>query len=124
MTPDDKADRAPLGAQEPSLVEMVRLLAGNARLLAEAEVELRKAQAAFIARHAKRIALLVVFGLFFAFFALMALVVGLLLALTPLVGGWGAMAIVVVALALLTGLCALGAVSGAKAIARGLKGPQ
>lgn len=122
MTPDDTKPGRTAGGPEPTLAEMVRMLLGNARLLAEAEVELRKAQAAFVARHAKRIALLVVLALFFLFFLLMALVVGLLLALTPLIGGWGAMGVVMLALALALGLSLRGALRGVKAIARGLKG--
>ncbi|WP_408587981.1 phage holin family protein [Novosphingobium sp.] len=124
MTPNDTDTGAEPAAGTPdlTLIDMVRLLVGNGRLLAEAEVELRKAQAAFVARRAKRIALQVVLALFFLFFALMALVVGLIVALAPLIGGWGAMILVVLALIALTGLCAMGAVRGAKAIAQGLKG--
>jgi len=123
VTPDD-TEAGPFVSKgsDPTLIEMVRLLVGNARLLAEAEVELRKAQAAFVARHAKRIALLVVLALFFLFFLLMALVVGLLLALTPLIGGWGAMGVVLLALGIATGLCVRGALRGVKSIARGIKG--
>jgi hypothetical protein len=44
------------------------------------------------------------------FFVLMALVVGLLLALAPLLGAWGALAAVVLGLLALTGLCVLGVV--------------
>jgi len=52
----------------------------------------------------------------------MALVVGLLLALAPLIGPWGALAVVLTGLLVLTGLCLLGVLSSVRAVARALKG--
>lgn len=121
---DARTGAGPADADGPTLIAMLRSLTGNLRLLAEAEVELRKSQAAFVAGHAKRIALMAVLALFFLFFLLMALVVGLLLALNPLLGGWGAMGVVALALLVLTGACVLAVVRGTKALVRGLKGER
>jgi hypothetical protein len=52
----------------------------------------------------------------------MALVVGLLLALAPLIGPWGALAVVLLGLLGLTGLCLLGVIRRVRAVGRALEG--
>jgi hypothetical protein len=102
------------GAEPPSLVQLLRALIENAQLLIEAETGYWRKALAFALRRAKSVALLGVLALFFLFFTLMALVVGLLLALAPLIGAWGALGLVTALLALATGGCGWLAVRRAK----------
>ena len=51
------------------------------------------------------------------------LVVGLLLALAPLIGPWGALAVVVGGLLAVTALCALGMVRRIGSVRKALRGP-
>lgn len=99
-------------AAERSLVEDVRQLVEDGRTLLEAELAYQKSRAAVAGASAGGIAGWGALALALVFFALMALVVGLLIALAPLVGGWGATAIVVL------GLIAAAAISGAVAARR------
>jgi len=92
-------------AEPPSLATLLRALIEDAQTLAEAELGYWRTALGFAVARIKTIALLLVGALFFAFFALMALVVGLLLALAPLIGAWGAMALVTVVLALVATWC-------------------
>lgn len=83
----------------------------DGQTLIEAELAYQKARAVYAWQRGKGIALLLVMGLFFAFFALMALVVGLIIALVPLLTAWGAMAVVTLLLALAAGICTIVAIS-------------
>lgn len=83
----------------------LRSLAREARALAEAEIAFQKSRAAYAGSEAKNIALLGVAAAVFLFFAVMALVVGLVLALAPLLTPWGSMAVVTLGLLLVTALC-------------------
>lgn len=87
------------GAADPEglapLIEDVRQLAADARTMAEAELAYQKSRGIVAAGAAKSIAIHGALAGALAFYALGALVVGLLLALTPLVTAWGATAIVV-----------------------------
>ncbi|MEO0032352.1 MAG: hypothetical protein RIS94_2110 [Pseudomonadota bacterium] len=98
-------------AAGPSLSEDLRALLEDGQTLVEAELSFQRQRVAFGWNRAKSIALLLVGALFLAFFVLVALVVGLLLALTPLVGAWGALGIVTLALIAGTALCFFTAVS-------------
>jgi hypothetical protein len=100
-------------AEAPSLATLLRALIEDVQTLVEAEAGFLRAALAYALNRAKSIALLLVLALFFAFFTLMAIVVGLLLALAPLIGPWGALGLMTVALGL------LGAVSLRLAIRRG-----
>jgi fatty acid desaturase len=88
--------------KEASLVTLLRALIEDTQSLVEAEAGYWRAALAYALGRAKNIALLLVLALFFAFFTLMAIVVGLLLALAPLIGAWAALALVAVTLGLLT----------------------
>jgi hypothetical protein len=90
---------------DPLLVERVRALIDNGQTLAEAELAFQKARIGFALGRAKSILLLLVLALFGAFFTFVALVVGLLLALTPLVGAWAALGLVGLGLLLMTVAC-------------------
>ncbi len=91
-------------AAERSLVDDVRQLVDDGRTLLEAELAYQKSRAAVAGAGARGIAGWGALALGLVFFALMALVMGLLLALTPLLGGWGAMLLVVLGLLVAAGL--------------------
>lgn len=99
-TPDDIA-------AERSLVEDVRALVEDGKLLAEAEIDYHKKRALYAASAAKGITVLFGAAAVLAFFAGMALVVGLVLALGQLITYWGSTALV-------TGVLAIGALLLAK----------
>lgn len=98
---------SPADAAERSLVEDVRQMVDDGRTLLEAELAYHKSRAAVAGQGAKGIAGWGALALALVFFALMALVMGLLLALSELVGGWIATLIVVVGLLLAAGLSGL-----------------
>ena len=101
---DDPRDR--------SLVDDLRHLAEDGKAYADAELAFQKARAAVAAESAKSIAIFGALAAVLVFFALMALTLGLVLALTPLLGAWGAMGASFGALLLLAGICAL--IAGAR----------
>lgn len=101
----------PDGARNFALGDGIRALLEDGQTLFEAELAFQQARVGYALGRAKGIALLLVGALFFAFFLLVALVVGLLLALTPLVGAWGALGIVGLALLAGTAGCFFSAVS-------------
>ena len=108
---------------DDSLLGNASALFENGQALFEAELAFQKARAGFVFGRAKGILGLAALALALLFFALMALVVGLLLALAPLIGPWGALAVVVLGLLALTGLCVLGAIHRVRTVVRVLKGP-
>jgi uncharacterized membrane protein YqjE len=91
-------NEAPGDAAERSLVDDVRQLVTDGRTLLEAEVAYHKSRATLAGQTVKGMAGWIALALSLIFFALMALVMGLLLALTPLIGGWSATLAVVVLL--------------------------
>lgn len=82
-------------AAERSLVDDMRQLAEDGRTLIEAEIAYQKSRAVVAGGGLKSAALFGGLALILLFFVLMALVMGLLLALTPLIGAWGALGAVV-----------------------------
>jgi len=72
------------------LLDELRQFREDARTYAEAELAFQKSRAAILAAGARDVALLGVAGFVAVVFALVALTVGALLALTPLLGAWGA----------------------------------
>lgn len=109
------------GADE-SLLGGARALLEDGQSLIAAELEFQKARAGFVLGRAKSILTLAALALALLFFALMALVVGLLLALAPLIGPWGSLAVVFFGLLALTGLSVLGILRRVKSTLRALKG--
>jgi hypothetical protein len=99
--------------EAPGLVGDLRQLAADGRTLLEAELNYQKSRAAVAGKAFGSIAGWVALTLALVFFALMALVMGLILALTPLLGGWGAIAAVVF------GLLVAAALAGGIAAQRG-----
>lgn len=92
-----------------SLAADLRLLADEAKELAQAELAFQKSRAAYAGAQAKAIAGLLVVAAVVVFFAVIALVTGTVIALGPVLGLWGAMAAVTLGLLLFAGLCALAA---------------
>ena len=78
--------------EAPGLVDDLRQLAVDGRTLLEAELAYQKSRAAVAGKAASSVAGWGALTLALVFFALMALVIGAILALTPLLGPWGAMA--------------------------------
>lgn len=89
-----------------SLVEDVKNLVEDGRTLVEAELAYQKSRAAVAGAGAKGIAGWTLLALALIFFTLMAVVVGLLLALAPAMGSWGALLTVVLGLLTSTALSA------------------
>jgi len=108
-------------AADDGLLGSARALLGEGQSLLEAELAFQKARASFVLGRAKSILALGALALALLFFALMALVMGLLLALAPMIGPWGALGVVVLGLLALTGLCVLGMIRGIGAVTRAIK---
>ncbi|MGQ7829017.1 phage holin family protein [Altererythrobacter sp. Z27] len=101
---DDELDAALRGDEageaqpDGSLVDDVAALVQDGRNFVEAEIAFQKTRLAFAANRSKSAVVSGLFALAFIHLALIALVVGLVIALTPLVSALGATAIVVGAL--------------------------
>lgn len=91
-------------AVDRSLVADVRQLVEDGRTLLEAELAYQKSRALVAGQAAKGVAGYGALALALIFFALMALVMGMVLALTPLVGALGATGLVVLGLLVLAAL--------------------
>jgi hypothetical protein len=87
-----------------SLAGELRELADDAHTLVEAELAYQSARAAYVWNGGKGVVAWLLIAAACAFFALVALVVGLLLALIPLLGVWVALAVVALGLVLCAGL--------------------
>jgi uncharacterized membrane protein YqjE len=98
-------------ARQRSLADDLRELAENARQLADAEIAYQKSRAAYAGGGLVRVAAFGALTAVLVFFALMVLAIGLVLALTPSLGAWGAMAVVFAGLVLLALLSAYFALS-------------
>lgn len=86
---------------ERSLLEDVEDLVEDARIYLDAELSYQKSRASFVSERLQKLIIFGLAGAFLAFLATIALTVGLVIALTPLVTGWGATAIVVLVYLLL-----------------------
>ncbi len=94
---------------EPSLVEDVKALLDDGKTYLEAELQYQKSRAAYAVDRGKSGAIYGVAAAAVLHLALIGLVVGLILALSPLITAWGATAVVVgvlVAVAAVLGLAA------------------
>ncbi|HEX4846943.1 MAG TPA: phage holin family protein [Novosphingobium sp.] len=92
-------------AAERSLIDDVRQLAEDGRTLLEAELAYQKSRALVAGQAARGVAGWGALALALVFFALMALVLGLVLALTPLLGAFGATGAVFAGLVVMAALC-------------------
>ena len=98
-------------AGDRSLIEDVEVLIEDGKTYLEAELNYQKTRALFAGDRLKGVALYGLLGFVFAWMALIGLTIGLIFALTPTLGGWGATGVVVVAWLLVAGL-ALRAAAG------------
>lgn len=96
---EDDAERVTLAAD-------LRQLADEAKALAQAEFAFQKSRATYAGAEARTISLLLLAAAVLVFFAVMALVTGSVIALGPLLGPWGAMAVVTLGLLLVAGASA------------------
>lgn len=83
-------------AADRSLIDDVEVLIEDGKTYLEAELNFQKTRARFVGDRAKGVALYGLLGLMFAWMALIGLTIGLIFALTPALGGWGATGVVVV----------------------------
>lgn len=93
-------------ARHRHLDDDLRALVDRGMAFAKAEAELQKARAGYAAGRLRWIALLGGLALVLAFFALVALTVGLVIALTPLLGALGAAVLVFAGLLVAAAICA------------------
>lgn len=85
-------------AKERSLVEDLRLLTDDAKALARAEYAYQKSRAFHAGQELKRAVIFTALAVACVIVALMALTMGAVLALTPVLGAWGATGAVVLTL--------------------------
>lgn len=83
-------------AENRSLIDDVEVLIEDGKTYLEAELNFQKTRALFAGDRAKGVALYALLGVMFAWMALIGLTIGLIFALTPSLGGWGATAVVVI----------------------------
>ncbi|WP_421846297.1 phage holin family protein [Novosphingobium sp.] len=119
---EEKVQTEDAAVGDDSLIGGARTLLEDGQTLLSAEIAFQKARAGFVFGRAKGVLALAGLALALLFFALMALVMGLLLALAPLIGPWGALAVVFLGLLALTGLSVLGVIRRIGAITRALSG--
>ena len=82
-------------AESRSLMDDVEVLIEDGKTYLEAELNFQKTRARSPANRAKGVALYGLLGLMFAWMALIGLTIGLIFALTPSLGAWGATGVVV-----------------------------
>jgi putative superfamily III holin-X len=98
-------------AADRSLIDDVEVLIEDGKTYLEAELNFQKSRALFAGDRAKGAALYALLALMFAWMALIGLTIGLIFALTPSLGGWGATAVIVVLWLVIAGI-ALRAAAG------------
>lgn len=123
FAPDPGLDEpVPLEPGVAPLVDALKALLGDLVTLSRAEVQYQSSRARVISLGLRKMAVLALAGLIFAVFFLGALVVGLLLALTPLVSAWGATAIVAGSLGLAVAWCGWRGLRAWRSMRRALQG--
>lgn len=111
-------------ARERSLTDDLRLLADDARAYASAEFAFQKSRAFHAGQELKRAVIFTALAVACVIVALMALTMGTVLALTPLLGAWGATGAVVLFLLAAAGIFALIASTRLRRTARTLEGEE
>ena len=101
---------------QPSFFADMQALAADGRNFLEAEVAFQKTRLAYAGARGKSALIAIFVALVLVIFALFALIVGILLALTPLLTAWGATAVVVSLLLIAALVCVLSAMRNAKRI--------
>ena len=97
-------------AENRSLIDDVEVLIEDGKTYLEAELNFQKTRALFAGDRAKGVALYALLGVMFAWMALIGLTIGLIFALTPSLGGWGATAVVVIVWLAIAGIALRAAV--------------
>ena len=131
----DVEDAAPAGsseehldideaADERSLIDDVEVLIEDGKTYLEAELNYQKTRALFAGDRAKGVAIYGLAALIFAWMALIGLTIGLIFALTPPLGAWGATAVVVVAWLLVAGFAARAAAARWRALVGSFGGDE
>lgn len=92
------------GSDERSLLDDVEALIDDGKTYLEAEFAFQKTRVAVVADRAKSALIFGAVALLLAFLALVGLTMGAIIALTPLLGAWGAAGLVVALLLLAAGL--------------------
>ncbi len=113
-----RADEEPLG----SLFDDAYALYEDGRTYVEAEVAFQKSRAGYASRETGSGVVFALGALAFLHLALIGLVVGLIIALTPMIGGFAATGIVVGTLLVLTAIAALVARARFKRVSQAFKG--
>ena len=90
-----------------SIVDDIDALIEDARTYVDAELSYQKSRAGFVATCLKHTVAFGIVAVYFAVLATIGLTVGLIIALTPYLTAWGATAVVVLALLLVTIVFAL-----------------
>ena len=103
MSEHDPIFDRPAGISEPaapdvSLADDVRALVDDGKTYIEAELQFQKSRAVFVADRARSGVVFAVAAVLLLHLALVALAIGLIFALAPAIGPWGALALVVGAL--------------------------
>lgn len=111
-------------AKHRHLDDDLRALFARGLVWVDAEIELQKARAGFAASNIKGIAILGGLAVLFVFFALVALTVGLVIALTPLLGAIVATLVVCAGLLVAALLCGLVAANRWKRMTTALANPR
>jgi uncharacterized membrane protein YqjE len=114
-----QADEA---AEDRSLIDDVEVLIEDGKTYLEAELNYQKTRALFVGDRAKGLALYGLVALVFGWMALIGLTIGLIFALAPAVGPWGATAIVVVLWLVIAGVAASAAASRWRELMRSFEG--
>jgi uncharacterized membrane protein YqjE len=104
-----RAERDAEPGPERSLQGDLRGLFEDGRSYAEAEVAFQKTRVTYVVGQVPKIAIYGVLAFLFVFFALGGLVVGLIIALAPLLTAWGSMAAVCITLVIGAVVCLLAA---------------
>lgn len=108
----------------PPIKEEIAALLKDGKTYAEAELAFQKTRLSFAADRGKSALLYTLLALGFVHLMLIALVVGALIALAPLVGGWAATGIVVAALLLAVTGCVLVIRAKIRAVTRAFEKPE
>ena len=122
MPVDDETSAGMSAPVDDSLIEDVRNLVDDGKTYLEAELQYQKSRAALVAGRGRSGAIYGVIALALVHLALVALVVGLVIALAPLITAWGATAAVAGALAVIAAVFAVKAKGKFASISGALNG--
>lgn len=118
MLEDEGADDPYSGSSKSegqrSLFADIEALIDDGRTFVEAEIAFQKARIAYAGSKGRSAAILLLLAALFGCFALFALVVGLVIALAPLLTAWGATALIAGILILAAGFCAIAAAANVR----------